>query len=147
VERNNEVSGMVVNTRGDREILYVTLSGKFMLAEALSDFLEVLEAIEEKQNTKVVIDGRQLSGEPLTIERFLYGEFVAEAVKRLKIGGAPVFAYVLHEPVLDPMRFGETVALNRGMNLKVFDDYDLAIGWLGSVPIVSDLNNVEPPTK
>ena len=147
MERNNEVSGMVVNTRGDREILYVTLSGKFMLAEALSDFLEVLEAIEEKQNTKVVIDGRQLSGEPLTIERFLYGEFVAEAVKRLRIGGAPMFAYVLHEPVLDPMRFGETVALNRGMNLKVFDDYDLAIGWLGSVPIVSDFNNVEPPTK
>ena len=147
MERNNEVSGMVVNTRGKREILYVTLSGKFILAEALSDFLEVLEAIEEKQNTKVVIDGRQLSGEPLTIERFLYGEFVAEAVKRLKIGGAPVFAYVLHEPVLDPMRFGETVALNRGMNLRVFDDYDLAIGWLGSVPIVSDFNNVEPPTK
>ena len=147
MERNKDVSGMVVNTRGDREMLYVTLSGKFKLAEALSDFLEVLEAIEEKQNTKVVIDGRQLSGEPLTIERFLYGEFVAEAVKRLGVGTPPVFAYVLHEPVLDPMRFGETVALNRGMNLKVFDDYDLAIGWLGSVPIVSDVNNVHPSTK
>ena len=76
-----------------------------------------------------------MSGEPLTIERFLYGEFVAEAVKKLGVEAIPVFAYVLHEPVLDPMRFGETVALNRGMNLKVFDDYDSALEWLGVVPI------------
>jgi hypothetical protein len=138
---------MVVNTRRDREMLYATLSGKFKLAEALSDFLEVLEAIKENQSTEVVIDGRQLSGEPLTIERFLYGEFLAEAVKRLSVGAASVFAYVLHEPVPDPMRFGETVALNRGMNLKVFDDFDLAIGWLGAVSIDSDFNNVEPSTK
>jgi hypothetical protein len=147
VERNKDISGMVVNTRAHRNVLYVTIFGEFKLTEALSDFLEVLEAIKENQSTKVVIDGRQLSGEPLTIERFLYGEFVAEAVKRLGVAAPPVFAYVLHEPVLDPMKFGETVALNRGMNLKVFDDYDLAIGWLGSVPIVSDFNNVEPPTK
>ena len=147
MERNKDVSGMVVNTRAHRNVLYVTIFGEFKLTEALSDFLEVLEAIKEKQSTKVVIDGRQLSGEPLTIERFLYGEFVAEAVKRLGVGARPVFAYVLHEPVLDPMKFGETVALNRGMNLKVFDDYDLAIGWLGAVPVDSDLNNVQPSTR
>jgi len=86
VERNKDVSGMVVNTRAYRDVLYVTIFGEFKLTEALSDFLEVLEAIKEKQSTKVVIDGRQLSGEPLTIERFLYGEFVAEAVKRLSVG-------------------------------------------------------------
>ena len=103
MERNKDVSGMVVNTRAYRDVLYVTIFGEFKLTEALSDFLEVLEAIKEKQSTKVVIDGRQLSGEPLTIERFLYGEFVAEAVKRLGVGARPVFAYVLHEPVLDPM--------------------------------------------
>jgi hypothetical protein len=32
------------------------------------------------------------------------------------------FAYVIHEPVRDPARFGETVTVNRGMKVKTFND-------------------------
>ena len=138
VESINGVGGMTIKTRAHGNMLYVVITGEFKLASAMSDFLEILRAIEKNRSTKVVIDGRQVSGEPMTIERFLYGEFVAEAAKRVGVEAAPVFAYVLHEPVLDPMRFGETVALNRGMNLKVFDDYDSAVEWLGTYRINSE---------
>jgi hypothetical protein len=33
--------------------------------------------------------------------------------------------------VLDPKRLGETVAVNRGMNIKVFDNPEDARRWLG----------------
>jgi hypothetical protein len=36
--------------------------------------------------------------------------------------------------VLDPKRFGETVAVNRSMWLKSFDNPDDALGWLGWAP-------------
>jgi hypothetical protein len=134
VDRTKDVSGLILYTRAQGDVLYSTLSGEFRLADALSAFLQLLGAIKEGGSSKVLVDGRRVSGEPITIERFLYGEFVAEAVKKLETGEVPMFAYVLHEPVLDPMRLGETVAINRGMNVRVFDDYELAIAWLGVMP-------------
>ena len=43
---------------------------------------------------------------------------------------APRFAYVMHEPLRDPTRLGETVAVNRGMNVKTFETPEDAIEWL-----------------
>ena len=40
------------------------------------------------------------------------------------------FAYVLEEPILDQGRFGETVAVNRGMRVRAFDSLEAARGWL-----------------
>ena len=36
-----------------------------------------------------------------------------------------------HQPFVDPGRFGETVALNRGANVKVSERLDEARAWLG----------------
>jgi hypothetical protein len=45
-------------------------------------------------------------------------------------GDKPRFAYVLEKPVLDPERLGETVARNRGMDVKAFDNIEEADRWL-----------------
>ena len=42
----------------------------------------------------------------------------------------PRFAYILHAPLGDPARLEETVAVNRGMILKVFENPEDAIEWL-----------------
>ncbi len=71
------------------------------------------------------------------MERFYYGEFAAHAVLSSGDRGVSTaiqFAYVLEVPVLDPERFGETVAVNRGMHVKTFDDLQDALGWLGLAP-------------
>jgi len=111
--------------------------GEFSLEEAKRTFLELLEAVARHQVKKVLFDGRRLTGDPDTLERFYYGKFAADAVLQFKDRGvspSTQFAYVLKEPVLDPQRFGETVAVNRGMLVKTFDNLEDALGWLGIAP-------------
>jgi hypothetical protein len=123
-----------LEVRPERGLLYVTVTGQFALVHAQRKFLRILDAVDQNNATKVLFDGRAVTGNPEAIERFWYGEFAAEAVNRYMIEGAirrtPQFAYVLHEPVLDPKRFGETVAVNRGMWVKAFDNLEEARKWL-----------------
>jgi hypothetical protein len=118
----------------DRRLLHVLYSGSFTLAEAQTNFGEILAALVEHKLKKVLIDGRQIEGNPEPLERFYYGRYVADAVaqainrSRIEV---PRFAYVLEHPVLDPKRFGETVAINRGMRVKAFDNMSQAEWWLG----------------
>jgi len=112
--------------------------GKFSLIEAKRTFLEMLEAVALHKTKKVLFDGRELAGKPETMERFYYGEFAANTVAGFADRGvspATQFAYVLKEPVLDPRRFGETVASNRGMLVKAFDSPEDAREWLGLTPV------------
>jgi hypothetical protein len=54
-----------------------------------------------------------VNGKPRDFERFLYGEFAAQETMKFlhEYGIAPRFAYVILEPLPDPARYGETVAL------------------------------------
>ena len=123
-----------IQTRAEGELLRVVATGEFSLDDAQRTFLEVLDAVARHEAKKVVFDARELKGNPETIERFYYGEFVADAVSRCLVEGTvrrdPQFAYVLHEPVLDSKRLGETVAVNRGMWVKVFANLEDALEWL-----------------
>ena len=124
-----------IQIRAEPALLYVTVNGPFTLIEAQKHLLTTLAAVDPQSSGKVLIDGRQVTGNPKDIERFFYGEFAAGAVARYRtqdgVRHEPQFAYVLHEPMLDPNRLGETVALNRGMWIKAFDDLEEALEWLG----------------
>lgn len=104
--------------------------------------MEIVTAIENHGSEKILIDGRAIVGDPTVIERFYYSEFAAEAVRGLRERGGNLknykFAFVLHEPMLDPLRFGEIVASNRHMNVKAFDDLDEAGKWLRLSPGETD---------
>jgi hypothetical protein len=128
---------IVLEIRPESGILNVGAMGEFSLQEAKRTFLRMLEAVARYEVEKVLFDGRRLTGDPKTMERFYYGEFAADSVFKFRDRGvspATKFAYVLKEPVLDPRRFGETVAVNRGMNVKAFDNLEDALGWLGIAP-------------
>ena len=119
--------------RPDSGLLRVCATGQFSLDEAQRTFVEMMEAVALHKTDRVLVDGRTIKGNPLTMERFFYGEFAAGTVARYQERGlslATRFAYVLREPVLDPKKFGETVAVNRCMRLKVFDNLEEAIKWL-----------------
>jgi len=61
------------------------------------------------------------------------GEFAAATAAQSKTrsaSGPTRFAYVLKEPLLDPDKFGETVAVNRGMSVRAFDNLEEALAWL-----------------
>lgn len=119
-------------------LLKVVARGEFSLEEAKRAFLEMLEAVVQYQAEQVLFDGRNLKGQPEHIERFYYGYFAAtetiNLVARSRIPKDPQFAFVIHEPLRDPRRFGETVALNRGMSVKTFETPEEAFGWLELTP-------------
>ena len=124
---------MTVSDTFEGGILYVVEEGEFSLVDAQRTFLEMLEMIRNTGARKVLFDGREVTGEPVVIERFYYGEFAANSVENFvesQDDEKPQFAYVLREPVLDPLRLGETVAVNRGMNVKAFQNVHEAVQWL-----------------
>lgn len=127
--------GMASNIRVRPAGLYVSISGDFSLDEARRSFLEIIQCIDDHQVEKILFDGRKITGDPTVIDRFYYGEFAAYAVQRLKekqrYKKDPIFAYILQLPIADTGRLGETVAINRGMNVKVHEDVDSALRWLG----------------
>ena len=128
---------MFLEIRPESGLLNVGARGRFALKEAKRTFLEMLEAVALYQTKKVLFDGRKLTGKPETIERFYYGEFAAQTVVNFTERGvsrATQFAYVLSDPLLDSRRFGETVAVNRGMFVKAFDSLEDALEWLGIAP-------------
>lgn len=119
--------------RPDADFLEVRATGEFSLDEAKRTFLEMMEAVALHKTKRLLFDGRTITGNPQTLERFYYAEFAAATVAQSKTrgeSGATRFAYVLKEPVLDREKFGETVAVNRGMVLKVFDNPEEALAWL-----------------
>ncbi len=128
---------MLLAIRFESGLLNVEVMGKFSLKEAKRTFVEILEAVARHKSKRVFIDGRKLVGKPETMERFYYGEFAAHTVKDFAqqgVSSSTQFAYILKEPVLDPGRFGETVAVNRGMLVKMFDRPEDALRWLGISP-------------
>jgi hypothetical protein len=116
-------------------LLSVDASGEFSLEDAKQAFLELLKAIALYQAEKILLDGRNMKGKPGDLERFYYGEFAARETHKLVVEHkiVPRFAYVIHEPLRDPTRLGETVAVNRGMNVKTFETVEDAIEWLTDV--------------
>jgi hypothetical protein len=129
----------IVKTSAESGLLRATIVGEFSLPEAEQHFLEILAAAAIHERDKILLDGREVQGNIETIERFLFGEFTAHAVARYTQERSPPrvpqFAYVIHEPILDPQRFGETVAVNRGMWVKVFDNLEEALRWLNVGPV------------
>lgn len=115
------------------DLLEVGATGEFSLEEAQRTFLELMEAVALHKTCRVLFDGRSITGNPNTIERFYYAAFAAATAEQYKAQGrcgVTRFSYVLKEPVLDPEKFGETVAVNRGMRVKAFDNPEDALAWL-----------------
>ena len=129
----DKLMSMLAQIQHKSDILNAVLTGTFSLDEAKRTFLEILDAVALQKSKGILIDGRTLVGKPEVIERFFYGQFTAEMVisyeDRGVSAGTP-FAYVLNEPILDPKRFGETVAVNRCMNVKAFECREEALTWL-----------------
>jgi hypothetical protein len=122
--------------RPESDLLRINATGEFSLDEAKRNFEETIEAVARHKPKAVLFDGRAVTGNLQAMERFYCGEFAAQLALDYALrsaSAAPRFAYVFREPVLDPKKFGETVARNRGMVVKVCDNLDEALEWLSPV--------------
>jgi hypothetical protein len=123
---------LLLSTSVTSDLLRAVVRGRFSSQAAKKNFLELLDVLAIHRAEKVLFDGRSIMGELTALHRFYYGEFVATAVRKFRMSYTdPQFAYVLKPPVFHPSRIGETVAVNRGMNVKAFDNVEDALRWLG----------------
>ena len=124
--------------RFESGILKVDASGEFSLEGPKRAFLELLGAVVHYQAEKILLDGRNIKGNPAHIERFYYGYFAAIETMKLiaeyPMRRAPRFAYLINAPLRDPRRYGETVAVNLGMSVKTFETPEEALEWLEHTP-------------
>jgi hypothetical protein len=113
----------VINTR---DFIKSTATGVLDLAASKHALLEIISQIERPGEYELLIDTREAQAVLSVIDVFELGEALANepSLRRSRIG------------ILAPMSdadqaaFFETVAVNRGVNIKAFTDFERAITWL-----------------
>src|SRR3982751_1459459 len=106
--------GMTLRGKPSADFLYIRTGGDFTLDEATRNFGIILDMVIANDSRKVLFDGREIAGDPTAVQRYYYAAFASDAINLLRANGwlfePPRFAYVLKEPVLDPLRLGQIVA-------------------------------------
>jgi len=124
--------GISLKFEGKEEFLHCWASGEYSLEEGCSMLHEVLAEAAQRVATKVLVDCLQMGGSPSMIERYALAEFLAhELVDHISARKSfPRLAILGREPLVDPNRFGELVATNRGVQTKTVEQMKDAVKWL-----------------
>lgn len=110
---------------GNDEILYTAVSGTYSEIEGTRIIEELHEECEKRKKRKLLVDITGKDGVIPVADRFFFGKQIAGLyrynVKMAVIGRKSHIT-----------RFSETVAVNRGGNLGIFDNKPDAVAWLKS---------------
>lgn len=113
--------------------LYVTLAGELELGAAEAKFSEMLVAAASLRQSKILIDCSRVAGTWTPDERYAFGAHLAAEVQR-RSGQFPAFpriAIFAVAPLMDPNRYTQTVANNRGAQVRASDNMQELLSWLG----------------
>ena len=121
-----------------KSYVYVNITGKISLmgggswGEIKNAFADVVFQAKKNHVYKILVDCRDFSGKISLLDRFLLAVFlVKENSKLLARRMHPLKAtFVLSKSLLDPQKFGETVARNRGLYGFVTVSMEEALDWL-----------------
>jgi hypothetical protein len=113
--------------------LYCEACGHFGFEDACLLFSNVLAESAQHGATTVLVDFQQMEGRPTAVERYALSELLArEMVDHIiELKRFPRLALLGKEPLVDPNRFGELVATNRGVQMKTVEQMVDALNWLG----------------
>jgi hypothetical protein len=100
-------------------------TGEFSEAAGKQCVDAMVEACSQLQFSKALLDCRKMTGEIQILESFM----VAQYGGKMR-GFLSKTALVGREDQMLPDNFVENVAVNRGVNLKIFTDIEEAIDWL-----------------
>lgn len=106
------------------EYLFAEVSGVYSLDLLVSIIHEVAERCRSENLRKALLDLRNVEGNPSILDRYRFGIEIANAWgPRMKV------VTVARLEAINKM--GENTAVNRGANIWVTSDMDLALKWLG----------------
>ena len=118
----------------DPDMMSIHNKGSYLLIEFFGEFSveagkqcvdRMMEACLKQRQSRVLLDCRRMTGSMTVISRFQVAEYGAFSLDFLNR-----FALVNRDDVLLPDNFVENVAINRGMDMKIFTDFDAAEQWL-----------------
>ena len=117
-----------LNIRKKPDFLHVRVTGVRTRAAVVAMAKDILGACVQHQPPKVLVDVRELKGRGGTLDAY---EVPSVEFPKLKRPGLLKKAVIVDvEEFKDSFRFFETVARNRGFNLRIFGDMHRAIEWL-----------------
>jgi hypothetical protein len=113
--------------------LYVTLAGALELGEAEAKFSEMLVAAARLKQSKILIDCTRVTGTWTPDDRYAFGSHLAAEVERRasQFPAFPRIAIYAVAPLMDPNRYTQTVANNRGAQVRASDSLQELLSWLG----------------
>jgi hypothetical protein len=107
--------------------LNVAFIGEFSLEAAKRTIDRIFQDCSDPERSRVLLDLRKMTGKLSIMDRFqsvIYGQKLIGKVVKL--------ALVAPREAILPDLFAETVAVNRGINMKVLTDVKAALRWLKS---------------
>ena len=113
--------------------LYASLTGELTVSDAQATIRELLRAAAREKQPRILVDCSRLRGEWGPDERYAVGAFIADEVQRVA-GQFPAFpriAIYAVAPLMDPNRYTQTVATNRGAQVRASDSLQELLSWLG----------------
>jgi hypothetical protein len=125
---------MQVMTEKRKDYIHAQVTGRYSFSAVQNLLVKSLDILIEKGFSKLLIDLSSINHNITTIERFLFGEFCAMQADRYRDKGLKYLKIAIFgiEPAVDSKRLGETVARNRGVDLKVTTDMSVALEFLGN---------------
>ena len=113
-----------------QKYIHVIVSGTFSLVGYKSIFDTTLSECIKNNKSIIFFDLRTAEGDISLFERYDLAVYFAKVSREHPITFKVKVALVGFPPIIDPNRFGETVARNRGVNVMVTTDIDVAYRWL-----------------
>ena len=114
-----------IQTENAGEYLLARLKGERTLINVLTAAGQIIGTCQELRLSKALVDVRGLEGELQTFDTY---EVVAEKLPQSRGVSLNKAAIVDREESLN--RFFEDLAVNRGMNIRLFTDEGVAVEWL-----------------
>lgn len=115
-----------LNVLPGRRIVEAVTSGEVTAADMNQARHRIAEICRNERITKVLVDDRNVTNMPSFEDLFQFGSTFLDS-------GFPLYikiAHVINAASMSDNEFLETVAVNRGANLKTFQNMDNAMNWL-----------------
>jgi len=112
------------------DFLLVSVRGKYSLSNANNLFKLAIDNGLSHNKSKILIDTTDITGSIPFINRFQFSEVLYNYIRKYALGKVNRIAVLGKEPIVDKEKFGEIVAKNRGVNVRVFTDMSQALIWI-----------------
>ncbi len=127
------VSGLVFAGEQRVGYFYALLSGEFTLDSAKAVFRGVLQAAAGYRQPRILMDCTRIGGQMTVNDRLEFGMYMAEEKLRTlaQLPEGPQVAILAVPPIMDPGRFTQMVANNRGVRMRASESLQELLSWLG----------------